>query len=106
MSDHEHAGRDAPFLEAVGYLGPALLGMLVAFENGDLAEARKWHARLFPLCRDLLGLATNPIPIKAAMGLLGRDTGEVRLPMTPLASEELANLKTTLFGYGLLSATG
>ena len=77
--------------------------MLVAFENGDLAEAQQWHARLFPLCRDLLGLATNPIPIKAAMGLLGRDTGEVRLPMTPLGDDELADLESTLVEYGLLS---
>jgi len=77
--------------------------MLVAFENGDLAGAMQWHARLFPLCRDLLGLATNPIPIKAAMGLLGRDTGEVRLPMTPLADDELADLESTLVEYGLLS---
>ena len=32
----------------------------------------------------MLGLSTNPIPIKAAMQLLGRDTGELRMPMTPL----------------------
>ncbi len=80
--------------------------MLVAFENGDMAGATAWHARLFPLCRDLLGLATNPIPIKAAMGLLGRDTGEVRLPMTPLGDDELASLESTLAGYGLLSTDG
>ena len=36
----------------------------------------------------MLGLATNPIPIKAAMKLLGRDTGELRLPMTPLDSRQ------------------
>ena len=78
--------------------------MLVAFQNGDMAEATAWHARLFPLCRDLLGLATNPIPIKAAMNLLGRDSGEVRLPMTPLGDSELTDLKSTLIGYGLLSA--
>jgi 4-hydroxy-tetrahydrodipicolinate synthase len=78
--------------------------MLVAFEDGNIADAMAWHARLFPLCRDLLGLATNPIPIKAAMGLLGRDTGEVRLPMTPLGDSELSELKSTLDAYGLLSA--
>ena len=77
--------------------------MLVAFQNGDMAEAPAWHARLFPLCRDLRGLATNPIPIKAAMNLLGRDSGEVRLPMTPLGDSELTDLKSTLIGYGLLS---
>ena len=32
----------------------------------------------------MLGLSTNPIPIKAAMELLGRDTGELRMPLTPL----------------------
>ena len=42
------------------------------------------HARLFPLCRDLLGLAPNPIPVKAALALLGRCGGEVRLPLCPL----------------------
>ncbi len=78
--------------------------MLLAFEDGNIADAMAWHARLFPLCRDLLGLATNPIPIKAAMGLLGRDTGEVRLPMTPLGDSELNDLQSTLQTYGLLSA--
>ena len=76
--------------------------MLTAFDGGDINEARKWHQRLFPLCRDLLGLATNPIPIKAAMRMLGRDTGEVRLPMTPLDDAQDANLADTLKVYGLL----
>src|SRR6185312_2456488 len=46
--------------------------LLTAFDRGDLAEARRLHTRLFPLCRDLLGLAPNPIPVKTAMALLGR----------------------------------
>ena len=50
--------------------------MIAAFESGNLAEARRWHHKLFPLCRDMLGLSTNPIPVKAAMRMLGRDTGE------------------------------
>ena len=53
-------------------------------------------------CRDMLGLATNPIPIKAAMKLLGRDTGELRLPMTPLDSASEGKLRKTLTNYGLL----
>jgi len=67
-----------------------------------MAEARTWHRKLFPLCRDMLGLSTNPIPVKAAMKLLGRDTGELRLPMTPLTDKEEAKLRSTLAGYGLL----
>jgi len=76
--------------------------LLRAYESGNWAEAQRWHKKLFPLCRDMLGLATNPIPIKVAMRLLGRDTGELRLPMTPLSPSEEGKLRSTLAGYGLL----
>jgi 4-hydroxy-tetrahydrodipicolinate synthase len=76
--------------------------MVRAFESGDLVEARRWHHKLFPLCRDMLGLSTNPIPIKSAMRMLGRDTGELRMPLTQLSSAEEAKLRTTLLRYGLL----
>jgi 4-hydroxy-tetrahydrodipicolinate synthase len=76
--------------------------LISAFRSGDLAGARHWHRKLFPLCRDLLGLATNPIPIKAAMRILGRDTGEVRLPMTPLPASDEQKLIASLKNYGLL----
>jgi 4-hydroxy-tetrahydrodipicolinate synthase len=76
--------------------------LLSAFKSGDLAGAQKWHQKLFPLCRDMLGLATNPIPLKAAMRMLRRDTGELRLPMTPLNESQLTALQKTLVGYGLL----
>ncbi len=76
--------------------------MLDAFSSTDIAAAQQWHRKLFLLCRDLLGLATNPIPIKAAMQLLGRDSGEVRLPMTPLSETDKSALAKTLGNYGLL----
>ena len=90
-------------VSVVGNIVPQdVLAMLAAFEAGDLASARQWHHKLFPLCRDMLGLSTNPIPVKAAMQLLGRDTGELRLPMTPLEPSEIESLRTTLTTYGLL----
>ncbi|MDZ7617972.1 MAG: 4-hydroxy-tetrahydrodipicolinate synthase [Patescibacteria group bacterium] len=90
-------------VSVVGNIVPGdVVSLLRAFDAGDLAEARRWHHKLFPLCRDMLSLATNPIPIKAAMKLLGRDTGELRLPMTPLSSEQEARLRKTLAEYGLL----
>jgi 4-hydroxy-tetrahydrodipicolinate synthase len=90
-------------ISVVGNIVPRdMIALVKAFETGNVAEAQRWHHKLFPLCRDMLGLATNPIPIKAAMKLLGRDTGELRLPMTPLAASEEAKLRTTLTKYGLL----
>lgn len=59
------------------------MALLSAFEAGDLAEARRLHHRLFPLCRDLLSVAVNPIPVKA-LGLLGRVSDEMRLPLSSL----------------------
>ena len=76
--------------------------MCRAFDRGDLEAARKMHYKTFKLCRDMLSLSTNPIPVKAAMKMLGRDTGDLRLPMTPLSDAEEAKLRATLTAYGLL----
>jgi 4-hydroxy-tetrahydrodipicolinate synthase len=77
--------------------------LVTAFDAGRIDEARRWHRKLFPLCRDMLGVATNPIPIKAAMKLLGRDSGEMRLPMCPLDATGEGRVRQTLKNYGLLS---
>ena len=79
-----------------------LLAMVKAALDGDFVLAAKWHHKLFPLCRDMLSLATNPIPVKAAMMLLRRDTGELRLPMTALEPSELDVLRGTLERFGLM----
>lgn len=90
-------------ISVVGNIVPRdVIALIDAWNAGDLAAARQRHHKLFPLCRDMLGLSTNPIPIKAAMQMLGRDTGELRLPMTPLSEDEMANLRKTLTNYGLL----
>ena len=90
-------------ISVVGNIVPKDMHALVdAMQRGDLAEAQHWHRKLFPLCRDMLGLATNPIPIKAAMTMLGRDSGELRLPMTPLEDAGLSRIKKSLADYGLL----
>ena len=90
-------------VSVVGNIVPRdVKAMISAFERQDVAGAQEWHYKLFPLCRDLLGLATNPIPIKGAMKILGRDTGELRLPMTSLSAAEEQKLVATLRTYGLL----
>jgi 4-hydroxy-tetrahydrodipicolinate synthase len=70
--------------------------------EGDFVSARKWHNKLFALSKNLLSLATNPIPIKAAMSMLNMASEELRLPMTPLEQSKRAVLKKTLTDYGLL----
>lgn len=91
-------------ISVVGNIVPGdMIDLCKAFDAGDVAKARSLHYKTFALCRDMLSLSTNPIPIKAAMKMLGRDTGDLRLPMTPLSPEEETRLRKTLVNYGLLS---
>src|SRR5437016_6231705 len=90
-------------VSVVGNVVPRDLKALVsAFDAGMVTEAIGWHRKLFTLSRDLLSVATNPIPLKTAMKLLGRDTGEMRLPLCPLDAGGEARIAATLRGYGLL----
>ena len=90
-------------ISVVGNLVPNdMKALCEAFEAGDLVTARTLHLRLFTLCRDLLGLASNPIPIKAALAMVGRDTGDVRLPLIPLEPPLAAKLRQVITAYGLV----
>jgi 4-hydroxy-tetrahydrodipicolinate synthase len=90
-------------VSVVGNIVPRdMKALLGAWDAGQRDEAIRWHYKLFALCRDMLGIATNPIPIKTAMKMLGRDTGELRLPMCPMDAALDAKLRQTLTGYGLL----
>ena len=90
-------------ISVVGNILPReMISLVTAFQTGDTKRATELHHNLFPLCRNMLGLATNPIPIKAAMKMLRRDTGDLRLPMTPLDASDESKLRQTLAGFGLL----
>ena len=54
-----------------------------AFARGDWETARAINTRLLPLGRALLSVDSNPVPVKLALRLLGRDSGAVRLPLCP-----------------------
>jgi 4-hydroxy-tetrahydrodipicolinate synthase len=79
-----------------------VMALIEAFDAGNIVEARRVHQKLFPLCRDLLGLATNPIPVKQALALLGRGNGELRLPLLPPDPKGIEALRRSLERYGLL----
>ncbi|MBN1126136.1 MAG: 4-hydroxy-tetrahydrodipicolinate synthase [Sedimentisphaerales bacterium] len=71
--------------------------------EGDFVSARRWHRKLFALAKNLLSLATNPIPIKSAMAMLDMASDELRLPLTPLDEVKNTQLRKTLTDYGLLT---
>lgn len=83
-------------------VAPARVSALCAAAlAGKYAEALAVHRRLMPVIRALF-TETNPIPVKAAMRLIGLDTGSVRLPMTPATEGTIAGLKAALAAAELL----
>ncbi len=75
-------------------------GLVDAALAGDISTARSWHVRLFALCKALF-IETSPIPIKTAMALLGRDSGELRLPLCEASSESRRIIRGALVQAGL-----
>jgi 4-hydroxy-tetrahydrodipicolinate synthase len=76
----------------------ALCGL---FAKGDLKKARALHLKLFPLIK-MLFVETNPIPVKAALELMGLCRAEPRLPLTTLSAAARPALKKALKDCGLL----
>ena len=75
--------------------------MVNAFLAGDAKTALKWHAKLYPLFRNLF-VETNPLPCKAALSLKGMMTDEVRLPLIPASKATRDLMGSTLKDLGLL----
>ena len=80
-------------------IAPQILSdMMKKFWNGDIKEATKIQLESLPLMNALF-CEVNPIPVKAALNLMGYDFGIPRLPLTPLSSKNLEMLKTTMSPY-------
>jgi 4-hydroxy-tetrahydrodipicolinate synthase len=69
--------------------------------NGDWERGRKIQFDLIPLIRSLF-IETNPIPVKTALSLMGRCSGDLRLPMTPMAEGNVKKLRQAMSDFGLL----
>ncbi|WP_447978680.1 4-hydroxy-tetrahydrodipicolinate synthase [Candidatus Nitrospira bockiana] len=83
-------------------IAPRDMAALVdAFSAGDLQEAKRLHYKLYPLFTALF-YETNPIPVKEALGLMGKIQPELRLPLCPLSSENRDKLARALKDYGLI----
>ncbi len=84
-------------------IAPKLVSLMVqAFTDGHLNEAQKLHHQLLPL-NNAMFLQTNPIPVKTALGLMGKISPEMRLPLCPMPQELTAKLEKILRQYQLVS---
>ncbi|HOW68378.1 MAG TPA: 4-hydroxy-tetrahydrodipicolinate synthase [Candidatus Paceibacterota bacterium] len=79
----------------------AVVRMVDAFRSGKSAEALKLHLKLYPLFKDLF-IETNPVPVKAALAMMGMIQEEYRLPLAPLGAKNREVLEATLRHCGLL----
>jgi 4-hydroxy-tetrahydrodipicolinate synthase len=90
-------------ISVVGNVAPRQTSeMISACLAGDWTTARRLHYALLPLVRALF-METNPIPIKAAMAMLGQCRDDVRLPLLPMSQGPRAKLHAVLQEMGLLA---
>ena len=75
--------------------------MVKAFATGNVDMAQKIHRKFYPLFKDLF-LETNPVPVKAALAMMGQIEEEYRLPLVPMSSENREALRHTLKFCGVL----
>jgi 4-hydroxy-tetrahydrodipicolinate synthase len=75
--------------------------MVRAFAAGDTKKALAIHQKLYPLFKDLF-IETNPVPVKAALAMLGLIDEEYRLPLVQLSAASRATLKAAMKVSGVL----
>jgi 4-hydroxy-tetrahydrodipicolinate synthase len=78
-----------------------MVALCKAFDKGDTRKAAALHIKLFPLLKPLF-VETNPIPVKAALELMGLCRGDLRLPLTTMTPAARAVLKKEMKAYGLI----
>jgi 4-hydroxy-tetrahydrodipicolinate synthase len=69
--------------------------------KGNWEKGRELQFKLMPLIRSLF-IETNPIPVKTALSLMGKCSGDLRLPLTPMAEGSLSKLKQAMRAFSLL----
>jgi 4-hydroxy-tetrahydrodipicolinate synthase len=86
---------------AAHLVGPQIHQMVDLIVTGDIPAARKIHEALTPLFNALF-VTSNPIPVKAALQMLGRGCGGTRLPLVAATPDEEARIRAALEDAGLL----
>jgi 4-hydroxy-tetrahydrodipicolinate synthase len=100
-----------PSLMAIGAAGcisvtanivPAKFARMIdLFAKGEIVKSRKLFYEILPIM-NAMDLDVNPIPVKTAMGMMGKASPTMRLPLTPLDKVKTAKLKAVLKAAGLI----
>lgn len=89
-------------ISVISNVTPAdMSGLVDAFAAGDYDKARELHYRMCPLI-DVLFVETNPIPVKAALWMMGKIDYELRLPLCKMSARNQESLKKVMQDYGLI----
>ena len=89
------------FISVTANIAPTdVAEMYNSFAKGDIERAKELHYRLFPL-NSVLFVESNPIPVKAALAVMGKIGPEIRAPLYELSGENLEKLERELKSYGL-----
>jgi 4-hydroxy-tetrahydrodipicolinate synthase len=88
-------------ISVVGNIAPrAMKDLVVAARKPDLPKALELQVGMAELNR-MMFVETNPGPVKAAVALLGRASGELRLPLAPVSEANLAKVRAAMVKFGL-----
>ncbi|MDI6777311.1 MAG: 4-hydroxy-tetrahydrodipicolinate synthase [Syntrophales bacterium] len=89
-------------ISVVSNVAPAdVAAMVDASENGDLKRARELHYKLASLVGALF-METNPVPVKAALAMMGKIEYDVRLPLCRMSDANYEKLRKAMLNYGLI----
>ena len=83
-------------------IGPQIKQIVSAYNDGKVEEAKRVYLEMLPLMQTIMGLTASPIPVKAAVNMIGLDVGEPRLPLVPPTEQESATIRAALEGAGVL----
>ena len=86
---------------AAHIVGNRIQEMIAAFLSGNIDKSRTIHLELLPLFK-IMFVTTNPIPVKAAVNLIGQKAGPFRLPLVAPTTVELEQIKEALHAVGAL----
>ncbi|MDD3853086.1 MAG: 4-hydroxy-tetrahydrodipicolinate synthase [Syntrophomonadaceae bacterium] len=82
-------------------IGRQIKNMIESFVNGETSEAAKIHRDLFPVFKGLF-ITTNPVPLKAALNIMGMKVGGLRLPLVAATTDEQEKIKSMLTSHGII----